>query len=185
MKKAATFLLLLVVCPLLAGLYGAVNDQLTYTLAPEYFTKFKYQQFGLEPAWFGGARPTVAIIGFLATWWMGLLVGFVFSLLALLLPDARTMRRAVLRAVGQALALTAAAGVLGGLYGRLYLVDAGVEWWLPADLVDRAAFITVGSIHNFGYLGGLLGLVAGLLTILRRRSALATAPRRSTETLSA
>lgn len=173
MKKAAAFLLLLVVCPLLAGLYGALHDQLTYTIAPEYYTRFKYEQFGLEPAWFGGARPTVALIGFLATWWMGLFIGAVFSLLALLLPDARTMRRAVLRAVGLALVITAGAGVLGGLYGRLYLAGAGVDWWLPYGLVDPAAFITVGSIHNFGYLGGLLGLVAGVLSILRQRRRLA------------
>jgi hypothetical protein len=49
---------------LLTGLYGIVHDQLTYSISSEYFTKFKYEQFGFEPAWFGGHRPTVAVIGF-------------------------------------------------------------------------------------------------------------------------
>jgi hypothetical protein len=27
--------------PLIAGLYGALHDQLSFTIAPEYFTRFK------------------------------------------------------------------------------------------------------------------------------------------------
>lgn len=54
----------------LAGLYGIVHDQLTYSIGPEYFTKLKFEQFrwanlGLPP------RVLVAEIGFLATWWVG------------------------------------------------------------------------------------------------------------------
>ena len=52
---------------------GSIHDQVTYSISPEYFTKFKYQQFGFDPAWFGGHRQTVAVIGFLATWWMGII----------------------------------------------------------------------------------------------------------------
>jgi len=41
-----------------------------------------------------------------------------------------------------------------------------VNWWLPENLVDRKAFITVGSIHNFSYLGGLLGIIAGIIYLV-------------------
>ena len=52
---------------LLAGLYGAIHDEITYSLSEEYFTRLKFQQFrgadfGLHPCIF------VAEIGFLATW---------------------------------------------------------------------------------------------------------------------
>lgn len=63
---------------LIAGLYGIVHDQLTYTLSPEYFTLLKFRQF----AWadFGGPpRLLVAEIGFLATWWVGALAGWLIG----------------------------------------------------------------------------------------------------------
>ena len=54
----------------LAGLYGILHDEITYTISPEYFTRLKFYQFdyadfGLPP------RVLVAEIGFLATWWVG------------------------------------------------------------------------------------------------------------------
>ena len=51
---------------ILAGLYGVVHDQVTYSISPEYFTRLKFTQF--HYADFGlPARVFVAEIGFLAT----------------------------------------------------------------------------------------------------------------------
>jgi hypothetical protein len=154
---------------LLAGLYGVVHDQLTYSISSEYFTKFKYEQFGFEPAWFGGHRPTVAVIGFLATWWVGLFIGVVFGLLGLLLVPKAILVNTLWRAVRLAFSTTIAAGLAGYFYGRFYLAQTGVTWYLPEDLQHPADFITVGAIHNFGYCGGLLGLLGGVVYILRHR----------------
>ncbi len=47
MNKFIAFLLILLVAPLLGGIYGILHDQLTYTLSEEYYTKFKFIQFGI------------------------------------------------------------------------------------------------------------------------------------------
>ena len=59
----------------IAGTYGVLHDQITYTVSPEYFTKFKIHQFqylGVE----SGMRVLAAKIGFLATWWVGFFAGW-------------------------------------------------------------------------------------------------------------
>ena len=84
---------------ILAGLYGIIHDQITYTISPEYFTKFKYQQFGFEPAWFGGHRQTVIIIGFLATWWTGIIIGIGLGSTGLIFNDHKKMSRAIKKAI--------------------------------------------------------------------------------------
>jgi hypothetical protein len=70
MKKFVAFPLILIIAPLVAGLYGIFHDQLTYTISPEYYTKFKFIQFGLiedagvyvlNPRWCAG------YVGFMAT----------------------------------------------------------------------------------------------------------------------
>lgn len=169
MRKFSIFLGFTFFTTLLAGVYGAIHDQLTYSISSEYFTKFKYEQFGFEPVWFGGHRPTVAVIGFLATWWVGLFIGVVFGLLGLVAVSKTTLIRTLLRAVRLAFGATIAAGVAGYFYGRFFLAKTGVTWYLPDNLQQPADFITVGSIHNFGYCGGILGLLGGVVYILRHR----------------
>ena len=52
-------------------------------------------------------------------------------------------------------------------YGKFSLAETGVDWWLPENLIDKKNFIAVGSMHNFSYLGGLIGLVAGIIYIVK------------------
>ena len=169
MKKLGVLALTALLSTLLGGVYGILHDQITYSISNEYFTKFKYAQFGFEPAWFGGDRPTVAVIGFLATWWVGLFIGALLGLVALLLPDAATMRKTIVRAVGVVYGTVVLAGLAGFFYGKYYLTTTGVNWWLPDDLMHKNDFITVGSIHNFGYAGGLVGLLFGVFCLLKTR----------------
>jgi len=61
----------------LAGAYGVVHDQVTYTISPEYFTKLKFAQFRYAD-WDLGQRVYVGTIGFwprggLAGLWLGFL----------------------------------------------------------------------------------------------------------------
>jgi hypothetical protein len=168
MRKFAVFSATIFISILLAGLYGILHDLITYSISPEYFTKFKYVQFGFEPAWFGGHRQTVAVIGFLATWWTGIFIALGLGLTALIFRDHKTMRKAIQKAIGVTFCFAVAAGIFGFFYGKFVLTKTGVDWWLPEKLIDKNAFITVGSIHNFSYLGGLLGLTAGIYYMIRQ-----------------
>ncbi|MFT6321394.1 MAG: hypothetical protein ACJAT4_002324 [Granulosicoccus sp.] len=42
MNKFLAFLLILILAPVLAGIYGIIYDQITYTISPEYYIKFKF-----------------------------------------------------------------------------------------------------------------------------------------------
>src|SRR3954468_16183226 len=73
---------------LFAGIYGAVHDQVSYAISPEYFTKLKFHQF-----WYAdfGFHPRVfaAEVGFLASWWVGMIIAWLLARLGLTeLPPA-------------------------------------------------------------------------------------------------
>src|SRR5262245_2708964 len=60
------------------GVYGALHDQLSYTISPEYFTKLKFAQFAYAD--FGWPhRVLAAEVGFLATAGVGLIAGWVLA----------------------------------------------------------------------------------------------------------
>jgi hypothetical protein len=167
LRKFGIFSSFIFISILIAGVYGILHDQLTYSISPEYFTKFKYKQFGFEPQWFGGHRQTVAAIGFLATWWTGLFIGISLGLVSLFFPDHKIMIAALKKAIRLILIIAFVAASAGFLYGKFYLAKSGVDWWLPEDLSDKSSFIIVGSIHNFSYLGGMLGLLISIVYMIR------------------
>ena len=47
MKKLLVYGVIVLLSILIAGLYGVVHNQISYTVSPEYFTKFKFEQFHL------------------------------------------------------------------------------------------------------------------------------------------
>lgn len=149
---------------LVGGLYGAVQDLLSYALCPDFFTRFKFIQFwvywGYESPWLGAAW-----VGFRATWWLGGVMGLLLCLFALLFHPPRRIARRVAEAMALALLVTLLALGLGLLHGYL-LVDADnmhiYRGWLWPSVLDQLQFVRVGIFHLYGYLGALLGLCGGL-----------------------
>jgi uncharacterized BrkB/YihY/UPF0761 family membrane protein len=171
-QRTFIFVLTMALMPFVAGLYGILHDQLTYTISEEYYTRFKFIQFGLWiepylPAVVENPRLDVCIVGFGATWWTGILIGPVIACIGLIHRNNNTMKRANIRAVLITLLVTFVTGIIGLLYGWLVLADSGVGWRMPQGLIDVRHYIMVGSMHNFSYLGGLLGLIAAVIYHIR------------------
>lgn len=159
---------------MIGGLYGILHDQLTYSISPEYYTKFKFYQFRLmdlgNEAIFPNPRMEVSIVGFMATWWMGLPIGLILGLVGLIHTDYKRMFTVTMRSIFITVIVAFLTGLVGLAYGKFYLADQGVDWWLPENLIDTENFISVGSMHNFSYLGGLIGLIAGIVySILQKK----------------
>ena len=171
MKKLLILLLIVLISPIIGGGYGILHDQLTYTISHEYYTKFKFHQFGLMLFENEAVNPRilVSIVGFMATWWMGLPIGFILGLVGLRHQNHKRMFVVTMKAVIITIIVTFITGLVGLTYGKLYLVRTGVSWYLPDNLIDIDNFISVGSMHNFSYLGGLLGLIAGIIYSVKQR----------------
>lgn len=176
MRKFVLFLLIVGVAIVIAAIYGVGHDQVTYSISPEYYTKFKFIQFNLADS--GAAqhmtqpRSAVVMVGVKASWWMGLIVGTVLGLFALVYRNPDRMFQCAVLALGLTLLVTAVCGFAGYLYGSGTLAKTGVTWWIPPNVIDRPAFITAGSIHNFTYLGGGIGLLVGIIFLLVKNTRL-------------
>lgn len=167
--RLLALLLILAASPIVAGLYGILHDQITYTLAPEYYTHFKYPQFRISEHLQN--RVGVGIVGFMATWWVGLLLGLVFGLMSLFLQKTpMDMLSITTRCIAYTLIITAILGVIGYFIGRFAMNAQHPAYWFPAGVTDPQRFLAVGMVHNLGYLGGLAGLAVGIFLQLKYRS---------------
>ena len=148
MKGVLSIVLLGIAC-LVAGLYGAVHNQISYSVAPEYFTEFKFHQFRIDPAL--RHRVGASIVGWHASWWMGIVIGVVVIPLGWLVRGARHYFFAMLRVYAVIVTTTCTVGLVALAHGYGTLVSP---------------FARAGQMHNFSYLGGLLGIVVGGVCII-------------------
>jgi hypothetical protein len=161
MKKILVFILLVVLAIVLAGLYGTIHNQISYTVSPEYFTKFKFRQFGLEDMNLPD-RPRASIVGFLASWWMGIPIGLLVGGCGFIHSNHRRMLKITLWSFALVIAFTLLFGLCGLLYGwwetrSINLADYQ-GWFIPDNVVDLRRFLCAGYMHNSSYLGGTLAI---------------------------
>lgn len=179
LKKSFTIILTLVVLSIVAGCYGILHDVITYKISHEYFTKFKFIAFGLiEP---GTNLPVntlqlLVITGWAATWWVGFIAGGIFSAVAFGIKKSGRMANAILRASVIMILSAVIAGIVG--YNVGFFIpppqDVAALCHECATLMNPDAFITAGYVHNFSYAGGFIGIVLGVVSILKYKRNITT-----------
>jgi hypothetical protein len=161
MKKFFVFVFLIALAIFLSGLYGIIHDQFTYTISSEYFTKFKFQQFGVAEMNLPD-RARVSMVGFLASWWMGIPIGLLVGGSGFIHRDYRRMLKISLLAFGLVIFTTLSFGLCGLLYGYPRANTTNLAnyngWFIPKDVVHLRRFLCVGNMHNAMYLGGTLSI---------------------------
>jgi hypothetical protein len=167
----------------IAAGYGAAHDQLSYAISPEYFTRFKFRQF----AWANVGWPPrlyASEVGVLATWWVGLVAGWLLARAGLAELPAGERWGKTWRAFGIVFVPAVVGGLIG--WGSGVAVAGGDlsgwgEWQRTLELADLPAFVVVAHLHAGGYLGALAGLVLAVVYVRRslsrsRQSAAPTGP---------
>lgn len=140
---------------LVSASYGVIHDQLTFSISREYFSQFKFVQFAwADPRPALGERGFVAVIGILASWWVGAFAGWFLGRIAIWrtgepLPISQGLQ-AFARIFVWAVSLGFLAGILAPSSGT------------PEIAI---AFNRVGQIHNFGYLGAAIGLIHAIVRV--------------------
>lgn len=161
MRKFFIYLLLVALAVVAAGLYGIVHNQISYTVAPEYFTKFKFQQFGLIDTPLPD-RVRASEVGFLASWWMGVPIGILVGAVGFIHRDAGEMFRVTLWSFVVVVGFTLLFGLGGLLYGYFETRHIDISdyrgWFIPNDVTDLRRFLCAGYMHNSSYLGGVFAI---------------------------
>lgn len=160
-KKLGILIIIILITPIVAGFYGIIHDQISFTISNEYYTKFKFDQFDVGPA--VPYRLGASYVGWMATWWMGLPLGIILGLVGLIQFNWKLMLKAYYKSLPWIICIALLTGFCGLVYGRLFLIDKNLNWFIPDNLIDKRHFIMVGSMHNFSYIGGLTGLLVGIV----------------------
>src|SRR5258707_8996181 len=104
MRKFGQYLLFVAVAIVIASLYGVAAHQATYSVSPEYYTKFKLIQLNLADTLAAQhmtqPRSAVVIAGVKTSWIIGCCIGAILGIIALVFRTADTMFQSALQALG-------------------------------------------------------------------------------------
>lgn len=144
-QKIVLLPLVLVAACVIAGSYGVLHNQISYTVALDYFHGFKFEQFRIAPS--QQNRIGASIVGWLAAWWMGAIIGTPLAMVALI----GTAPKQYFQRSLESLLVAATTALLIGLVALVYAFTQS----------NLTAFERAGSMHNFSYLGGGVGILTG------------------------
>lgn len=163
MAKILLLPVLLCFACLLAAGYGALHNQISYTVGPDYFHALKFIQFNIAPAL--PYRAGAAIVGVYASWWMGLVIGLPIALVCLRAPTAAAMRALFIKVALGVVALTLALGLLSLLIPVTPAMLAAIP--IAPGTTDPTGYARAAILHEVSYGAGLLATLIGVLYAFR------------------
>jgi hypothetical protein len=166
MKRFYLFLFFILISPVIAGLYGIIVDEISYTLDSEFFTKFRFHQLS-NPTEAG--RWEVALMGWNNSWRLGFLVGLPLSIVGLFHRETTKMKDYVSISFAITLMTTLASGLAGIVTGKYILTEQVSGWQLPEGLSDHSAFMIIETFNNFNYMGATIGMLLSVLWQIRQK----------------
>jgi len=109
-------------------------------------------------------RLGASLVGWHASWWMGLIIGIPVYFAALFVRGNRLAIKVFLKAAMIVVILTLLLGVIALVIGYFSISDTTLPSWMNGkNITNPVAFSRAGNMHNFSYLGGLVGLLSGLI----------------------
>ena len=168
-SKLGIFVILTALAVVAAGIYGALHNQVSFAIGPDYFQNLKFAQFGVPPDRHDAIG--AAIVGWRASWWAGLALGVPSFLLGLAaIPEPYRYWRAGLHAIAAVLVFMALCGLIALLMGLLVGPDREVHilaYRLP--IADTVGYTRAALLHNAAYICGALSLLVALRVVWRNR----------------
>lgn len=147
--KLTFFPVLLVAACVFSAAYGALHNQISYTVSPEFFFSYQFGPFDIPMGQWN--RVGATLVGIYSAWWMGLIIGPPVLLVGLILSDWKAYLKHTLIAFGVVTGTALLVGLVALTVARFSSPSS--EYWASA-------------MHDYGYLGGCLGIVTGSLYLV-------------------
>lgn len=169
MARVAVFICLCFCAMFVAAAFGALHNQISFSVGASYFYDVKFAQFQIDPILQN--RIGASLVGALASWWMGLLMGVpAFTLGLFTQAGRRRYFHAGLKSIVIATSFAAIGAFVGLAFGYIADINALVGHLPMIDAFsDPIGFVRAAIMHEASYFGGAIGALAALYVMWRER----------------
>jgi hypothetical protein len=153
------FIALLILAPMMAALYGFIHDQITFSISEEFFTKFRFAHYDFPHAWHPRAR--AGMIGIINAWKTGIPFGIILTAVGRIHANTHKLLFYTFYTYLLTFFMSFAFAIIAE-YVPVSTDVVNFRQTLPENITDPIAFQRVVQINNFGYVGGIVGMLMGI-----------------------
>jgi len=150
---------LLILAPMLASFYGFIHDQITFSISEEFFTKFRFKDYDMPHTWHPRAK--AGMIGILNAWQTGIPFGIILTMVGRIHKNNHKLLFYTFYAYLLTFFFSFAFSMIA-IYMPAASDMLAIRKNLPADILDPVSFQRVETINNYGYIGGIIGMLMGI-----------------------
>jgi len=153
---------------IIASLFGAIHNQISYSVSSEFFKDFLFGNFGVYDWEINNDRISASLVGILGSYWVGLILGIIYSIIFLLLKienNFKNILNAILINIGFAFLGSLIAYIISKFIG---IENSGV--FMDFGTQHPQNYIEAVYMHNGSYYGGIVGLIAGIIYLFKKNT---------------
>jgi hypothetical protein len=148
----ALILFFIVIAPIISGCFGAIYDMIIFTMAPEFFTEYRFPDYEISHK----MKPIVgaAIIGFSNSWGIGIPIGIILGSIAYMHRSIQKTYRYMI--ISYSIAIVTA--IVFATVGLIMIKDQLTEnVYIGTDKALQSTVEIIVNMNNYTKAGALIG----------------------------
>ena len=167
LSKTLAVIYIIVFSVIIASVFGALHNQISYSVSSEFFKDFLFGFFGVNEWMFGNDRLLASIIGVISSYWVGLIIGVLYAIIFLFMKNQNSLKY-----VTKAIFINIGFAILGSFIAFIiayFFVDwQNVGIYMDLSVRNPQRYVQAAYMHNGSYYGGFAGLVVGIAYLLKK-----------------
>lgn len=172
MKTLSIFfkiILIIILSIVIASLFGAIHNQISYSVSSEFFRNFLFGQFGIDELNIHNDRLAASIVGIIGSYWVGLILGIIHSIIFIFLKTADNFKN-IINAILINIGLAFIGSFISYIISKFFTVEnSGV--FIDFGIQNPQNYIEAAYMNTGSYFGGIFGLIIGIIYLFKKNIA--------------
>lgn len=164
--KGIQVILIIIFSIIIASLFGAMHNQISYSVSSEFFTDFLFGNFGTNEWNLKNERLEASIIGIIGSYWFGLILGIIYVIIFLFMKtenNLKYIKNAILINIGFAFL----GSFIAYLIAKFFVSYENSGVFIDFGTQNPQNYLEAAFMHTGSYIGGIAGIVAGIIYLLK------------------
>ena len=162
-------ILIVIISIILASIFGAIHNQISYSVSSEFFQSFLFGNFGTGDWNINNHRIEASIVGILGSYWVGLILGIIYLIIFLFI-DTNNNFKYIFKALLINLLLSLIGSILGYLVAHFFVSIESSDIRMDFGVNHPQNYIEAAYMHEGSYYGGILGLLFGVAYLISQNN---------------
>ncbi|QIG88658.1 hypothetical protein G6R40_02790 [Chryseobacterium sp. POL2] len=164
MKTTAIILKALII----ASIFGAIHNQLSYSVSNEFFEDFLFGNFGINEWNLNNKRFEASVVGILGSYWVGFILGVIYAVIFLFINTENNFKY-----IFKAILINILFALIGSIIG--YFIGFIIPWenseiWMDISVQNPQKYVQANFMNSGSYYGGIVGLIFGIIYLFKNKS---------------